>query len=128
VEAALPSASHGDAAPGAASHDTAVESGPAGHAAAKALPQTQVFKRGQFTFNRRFIETKFSAFFTAVRRGDDKDLVLLVKSVRGDYVATRISRIGASDMHLEVHKGGASQEVPMPFLEIHEIQIKHKDA
>lgn len=120
--AALPSASHGEAtAP--AEHDAA-----AGHVAAPALPQTQVFKRGQFTFNRRFIETKFSAFFTAVRRGDDKDLVLVVKSGRGEFVATRISRIAANDMHLEVHKGGASQEVQMPFLEIQEIQLKHKNA
>jgi hypothetical protein len=97
-------------------------------AAAAKLPQTQVFKRGQFTFNRRFIETKFSAFFGAIRRGDDKDLVLVVKSMRGEYVATRISRIAANDMHLDVHKGGASQEVQIPFVEIQEIQLKHKDA
>lgn len=126
-DAALPSASHGDATV-PAEHGAAVGHAAKGHAAAPALPQTQVFKRGQFTFNRRFIETKFSAFFTAVRRGDDKDLVLVVKSVRGEFVATRISRIAANDMHLEVHKGGASQEVQMPFLEIQEIQLKHKDA
>ncbi|MEK7781022.1 MAG: hypothetical protein AAB370_05935 [Verrucomicrobiota bacterium] len=114
-------AGHGAAAPG---HTTAES----GHAASGALPQTQVFKRGQFTFNRRFIETKFSAFFGAIRRGDEKDLVLVVKSVRGEYVATRISRIASNDMHLDVHKGGASQEVQMPFVEIQEIQLKHKDA
>jgi len=125
--AVMPSASHSDAA-ASAEHGAADGHAAAGHAAAPALPQTQVFKRGQFTFNRRFIETKFSAFFTAVRRGDDKDLVLVVKSVRGEFVATRISRIAANDMHLEVHKGGASQEVQMPFLEIQEIQLKHKDA
>jgi hypothetical protein len=99
-----------------------------GHTAPAALPQTQVFKRGQFTFNRRFIETKFSTFFGAVRRGADKDMVLLVKSMRGEYIATRISRIAANDMHLDVHKGGASQEIQIPFVEIQEIQIKHQDA
>jgi hypothetical protein len=119
-----PSASYGDAAePAAAGAGGATKA--ASHAA---LPQTQVFKRGQFTFNRRFIETKFSSFFTAVRRGADKDMVLVVKAVRGEYVATRISRIASNDMHLEVHKGGASQEVPMPFAEIQEIHLKHKDA
>jgi hypothetical protein len=119
-----PSAAYGDEATGAPAAGT-----PEAKAATQAaLPQTQVFKRGQFTFNRRFIETKFSSFFTAVRRGADKDLVLLVKSVRGEYVATRISRIAANDMHLEVHKGGASQEVQMPFVEIQEIHLKHKDA
>ncbi|MGC3959784.1 MAG: hypothetical protein QM813_18230 [Verrucomicrobiota bacterium] len=125
--AALPSASHGEAA-APAEHGATASPTAASHAAAPALPQTQVYKRGQFTFNRRFIETKFSAFFTAVRRGDDKDMVLVVKSVRGEFVATRISRIAGNDMHLEVHKGGASQEVQMPFLEIQEIQLKHKDA
>lgn len=110
----------GAAAPGQTNAD--------GSAAAPGLPQTQVFKRGQFTFNRRFIETKFSAFFGAIRRGNDKDLVLIVKSVRGEHTATRISRIAANDMHLDVHKGGASHEVQVPFAEIQEIQIKHKDA
>lgn len=113
-------AGHGAAAPG---HPDATDK-----AASAKLPQTQVFKRGQFTFNRRFIETKFSAFFGAIRRGDDKDLVLVVKSMRGEYIATRISRIAANDMHLDVHKGGASQEVQIPFVEIQEIQLKHKDA
>lgn len=120
-----PPAGHGAAAP---DHTPTAESGHPKAATAGALPQTQVFKRGQFTFNRRFIETKFSSFFGAIRRGDDKDLVLVVKAVRGEYVATRISRIAANDMHLDVHKGGASQEVQIPFVEIQEIQLKHKDA
>lgn len=120
-EVPLPGAAPAEAATAEAAATEAAPGGPA-------RPQTQVFKRGQFTFNRRFIETKFSAFFPAVRRGEDKDLVLLVKSARGEYVATRISRIAANDMHLEVHKGGASHEVQMPFLEIQEIHLKHKDA
>jgi hypothetical protein len=92
------------------------------------VPQTQVFQRGQFTFNRRFIETKFSAFFGMVRRDADKDLQFIVKTMRGTYVATRISRISGSDMHLEVHEGSASQEVTVNFQEIQEIKIQHKDA
>lgn len=117
-----PPAGHGAAAPGHTPAEAADKTASAN------LPQTQVFKRGQFTFNRRFIETKFSSFFGTIRRGDDKDLVLVVKSVRGEYTATRISRIAANDMHLDVHKGGASQEVQIPFVEIQEIQLKHKDA
>jgi hypothetical protein len=39
-------------------------------------PQTEVFQRGQFTFNRRFFETKFSGFFGMMRREADKDMVL----------------------------------------------------
>ena len=49
-----------------------------------------------------------------VRHGVEKDQVLLIKSARGEYIATRISRIAASDMHVDVHAGGASQEVQIP--------------
>ncbi len=93
-----------------------------------ALPQTQVFQRGKFTFNRRFFETKFPGFFGMVRRDTEKDMVLLFKTARGEHIASRISRIAASDLHIEVRKGSASQEVGIPFLEIQEIQLKHKDA
>jgi len=96
--------------------------------ASSAHPPPQIFKRGQFTFNRRFIETKFSGFFGMVRRDAEKDMVLVIKSARGEYTATRISRIAANDMHVDVHRAGASQEVQIPFLEIQEIQLKHKDA
>jgi hypothetical protein len=93
-----------------------------------AHPQTQTFQRGAFTFNRRFFETKFPGFFGVVRREADKDMVLVVKGARGEYTGTRISRITGNDFHLEVHKGGASEEVLIPFTEIKEIKLKHKDA
>jgi hypothetical protein len=92
------------------------------------LPPTQTFQRGQFTFNRRFIETKFPGFFGVVRRDTDRDMLLIVKAMRGEYVAERISRIAANDFHLEVKKGDASTEVMVPFQEIKEIQLRHKDA
>ncbi len=95
---------------------------------AASVPQTQVFKRGQFTFNRRFIETKFSSFFGAIRRGADKDMVLVIKSPRGEHLVTRITRVASTDMHVEVQRGGAAQEVQIPLAEIQEIQLKHKDA
>jgi hypothetical protein len=92
------------------------------------LPATQTFSRGQFTFNRRFIETKFAGFFGVVRHGADKDMVLIVKAARGQYICNRISRIAANDFHVEVHHGHASEEIMIPFQEIKEIQLKHKDA
>ncbi|HET7626108.1 MAG TPA: hypothetical protein VFM25_12665 [Verrucomicrobiae bacterium] len=94
----------------------------------KGLPQTQIFQRGAFTFNRRFFETRFSGFFGAVRRNAEKDLVLVVKAMRGTYTAQRISRISANEIHLDVHTSNASQEVMVPFSEIQEIQLKHQDA
>jgi hypothetical protein len=92
------------------------------------VPKTVTFQRGQFTFNRRFIETKFPGFFGVVRRDDDRDMVLVIKTARGLYEGQRISRIAANDMHLQVHRGHATEEVLIPFQEIQEIQLKHKDA
>ena len=96
--------------------------------AAAELPETQVFQRGQFTLNRRFIETKFSPFFGVVRREADKDMQLIIKSARGEFNVHRISRISAGDLHAEIHRSGASSEVVIPFAEIQEIKLKHKDA
>ena len=97
-------------------------------AAEAAHPAVQVFQRGAFTFNRRFLETKFAGFFGVVRRDAEKDMILVIKAARGEYHGTRISRISANDLHLQVVKGSASEEVLIPFTEIKEIQIKHQDA
>lgn len=86
----------------------------------------QIFQRGQFTFNRRFFETKFSGFFGVVRHGADKDMVLFVKTGRGQYQVERITRIAASDVHLEVMLGEVQQEVMVPFADIQEILLKPK--
>ena len=91
-------------------------------------PAAQVFQRGQFMFNRRFFETKFPNFFGVIRRETDKDMVLLVKTPRGLFEVNRITRIAPNELHFEVLQGAARQEVMVPFGEIQEIQLKHKDA
>src|SRR5262249_7345063 len=70
--------------------------------AQSALPPTTTFHRGQFTFNRRFFETRFAGFFGVVRRDAEKDMVLVIKAARGEYVGQRISRIAANDLHLQI--------------------------
>ena len=92
------------------------------------LPPTTIYQRGQYTFNRRFIETKFPGFFGVVRRDADKDMLLIIKSNRGEYTGQRISRIAANDLHLQVQRAHASEEVMIPFVEIQQITVKHKDA
>lgn len=95
---------------------------------AAAPVQTQVFTRGEFTFNRRFFETKFPGFFRVVPSEAEKDLVIAIKAIRGEYVGRRISRISSNEMHIQLQTGGASQEVMIPFAEITQVQIRHKDA
>ena len=79
-------------------------------------------------FNRRFFETKFSGFFGMVRRDAEKDMIIVIKSARGEYAAERISRITANDLHAQVRKGQATEEVTIPFTEIQEVRLKHKDS
>jgi hypothetical protein len=106
----------------------ASQPGQAHQAAKSSIPPTTTFQRGQFTFNRRFFETKFPGFFGVVRRDTDKEMLLIIKSTRGEYHGERISRIAANDLHLEIRKGDATSEVMIPFQEIKEIQLKHRDA
>jgi hypothetical protein len=90
--------------------------------------EAQVFQRGQFTFNRRFFETKFSGFFAVVRRESDKNLVLTVKTGRANMIVQRITRITANEMHIEAVMGGGKQEVMVPFAEVVEVQLKPTTA
>ena len=89
--------------------------------------ETEIFQRGKFMFNRRFFETKFPGFFGIVRREADKDKILQVKTPHQLFVAERISRIGANEVHFEVLRGDLPQEVMVPFAEIQEVQLKHKN-
>jgi hypothetical protein len=95
---------------------------------APAIPGTKVFARGEFMFNRRFFETKFPGFFAIVRRENDRDMLLIVKSARGQYVVQRITRISANDLHAQVTAGVVSQEIVIPFVEISQVTLKHKNA
>jgi hypothetical protein len=92
---------------------------------ASASQTAQTYKRGEFTFNRRFFESKLPSFFRVVQSEADKDLVLIIKSSGGDYQAKRISRISSTDLHLQLLRGG---EVSAAFGDIHEVQVRHKDA
>lgn len=109
-------------------HPTGLKLADTGESAKPSYPPSTTFQRGQFTFNRRFFETKFVGFFGSVRREAEKDMVLVFKTGRATHVATRISRIAANDIHLEVHRGHKAEEVTVPFVEIQEVVLKHKDA
>jgi hypothetical protein len=102
--------------------------GKSGAAPAANANEPQVFQRGQFTFNRRFFETKFSGFFALIRREADKNLMLTVKTGRANMVVERITRIATNEMHVETMQGGVKQEVMVPFAEVVEVQIKTKSA
>jgi hypothetical protein len=111
------------------------EAAPVQEAVAEAAPaaaapeaQVTVYQRGQFTFNRRFFETKLAGFLKLVPGEAEKDMVLAINSTRGNYVGPRLTRVSANELTLHVVKGNASQDVSIPFGEINEVKIRHKDA
>jgi hypothetical protein len=97
-------------------------------APASTLPEPIVFARGEYLFNRRFFETKFAGFFRIIPTDAEKDLVLLVKSSRGDFVGRRITKTTATEFYLQVSKNDVTADEMIPFTEVLEVQIRHKDA
>lgn len=92
-----------------------------------AFPEAIVFARGDFSFNRRFFETKFPGFFRAIRAEAEKDLVLLFKTSRGNFVGRRITRITPNELYLQVFNNEVTADEMIPFMEVMEVQIRHKD-
>jgi hypothetical protein len=95
---------------------------------APAIPAPIVFHRGEFSFNRRFFETKLPGFFRVVPGEAEKDMMVVIKAVRGEFVGKRISRVTQTELYLQVFKDDASHDEMIPFAEILEVRIQHKDA
>ena len=86
---------------------------------------SQVYSRTNTTFDRRFFETKFTGFFRVAPAEPEKDLVIVVKTPKQEYVATRVSRISASEIHLQMQRGN---EASVVFGEITEVSVRPKGA
>ena len=93
-----------------------------------AVPQPVVYPRGQFTFNRRFFETKFAGFLKMVPGEAERDKIIHIKSARGEYTGQRLSKIEPNELFLQIRKGPATEDVMIPFSEIYEVTVKHKDT
>lgn len=91
-------------------------------------PPPTIFKRPQTVFNRRFFETRLAGFLRLVPTDAEKDMVICVSSARGNYVCNRISKIMPNELFLQVKKGEATTDVVIPFTEVNEVQIRHKDT
>jgi hypothetical protein len=95
--------------------------------AAAGPAETKVYNRGEYTFNRRFVETQFSGFFRVVPVEAEKDLVLVVRTPRAEYVGKRITRISSNEFFLQLLQTGG-KEVNIGFTEIAQMIVRHKDA
>ncbi len=95
--------------------------------AAPAKPEPLIFKRGEFSFNRRFFETRFSGFFKIMPSEAEKNLVLVIKCAKGEFIGKRISKISATELNLQLFSAGASSEESIVFNDIFEVQVRQKD-
>ncbi len=120
--------SEGAPAPAGEAVARANEAAPPAVAPAPVLPEPVVFQRRDYSFNRRFFETKFAGFFRVIPSEAEKDLVLVIKAARGEFVGRRISRITPNELYLEVVKNNVSAEEMIPLVEIVEVQIRHRDT
>jgi hypothetical protein len=109
------------AKPGGLSLAAAEKAGPGA-----AHSQPQVYNRGDHTFNRRFFESKFPGFFRVVPGEAEKDLVLVFKCVKNEFVGKRISRISSNELHLQLLSTG--NEVSIAFNDITSVTVRHKDV
>ena len=91
-------------------------------AAAQKKAEPQIFPRGKFTFNKRFIETRFGDF---VNGGDQaKKFSMELRSMKAQMAVERIAQIGQNDLIVETPQG----QVSVPFTEIQEIKLNPRNA
>ena len=81
--------------------------------------EAQVFARGKFTFNKRFIETKFAGFVGPEPKGDAVKFWMEVKSSNAHFGARNIAQIGTAEAIFETDSG----QVTVPFADISEIKL-----
>jgi hypothetical protein len=92
------------------------------------IPATVYYKRGEFTINKRFLETKFTGFFRLVPGEAERDLQLKFVTANSELVTKRISKVTATDVTLVIQKGEGFVDQTLQLHEIAEIQVRHKDA
>ena len=83
-------------------------------------PEAQIFQRGKFMFNKRFIETKFATFV----KGPSRESVLVIITPKGQFVANRIGEVMPAEMQIFCDNG----EALILYADIHEMQIKPRDV
>ena len=85
--------------------------------------ETQVFTRGKFTFNKRFLETKFADYIGTLK-GDALKFAMTVKTPQAELAAERIAQVGATEVILETPHG----QVAVLFTDIQELKLNPINA
>jgi hypothetical protein len=86
-------------------------------------PEAQIFPRGRFTFNKRFVETKFAGFI-GTPMGDALKFDMTVKTAQADFMVERIAQVNQNEAIFETDNG----QVSVALADIQEIQLNPKTA
>jgi len=92
-----------------------------GGATEEKKPQPQVFSRGKFTFNKRFVETKFSGFI-GVPKGDALKFTMELKTLKDTLTVECIKQVGQSEVIVETPNG----QTTVAMGDISEIKLNPK--
>ena len=85
-------------------------------------PEAQVYSRGKFTFNKRFLETRFAAFIGGAGGEQAKKFSMEVKTMREVLAVEHIAQIGAAEVIFETPRG----QVTVAMADIQEIKLNPK--
>lgn len=82
-------------------------------------PEPQIFARGKFTFNKRFLETRFAPWLGAADGEQAKKFSMELRTVKDVFNVERIAQVGATEIILEVPTG----QVTVALADIQEIKL-----
>lgn len=82
-------------------------------------PEVLVFARGKFTFNKRFVETKFAGYIGAPK-GDALKFSMEVKTAQKQFAVARILQVAVADVIFETTQ---PTQVTVPLADILEIKL-----
>ena len=92
------------------------------HKAEEKLPDPQIFARGKFTFNKRFVETKFAGFFGELK-GDALTFTMEVKTSKDQFAVERIMQVSATEVIFDTAQRG---QVTALLADIQEVKLNPK--
>jgi hypothetical protein len=88
-------------------------------------PEGQVYARGKYTFNKRFVETRFAAFVGATPGDLAQKFAMEVKTMKDHFAVQHIVEVTATDVIFQIVGRGP---VPVPLADILEIKLNPKAA
>ncbi len=88
-------------------------------------PEGQVYSRGKYTFNKRFVETRFAAFIGAVPGDLAQKFTMELKTMKDHFAVQHISEVTPTDVILETVGRG---KIPVPLADILEIKLNPRTA